>query len=81
VNLEANLVVAPHLAIGATDMRKGFEGFFGIVRQRLLIDPLSRHFLYSATHERTDSRFRIGTGSSSSDVVFPFCSDQSALYM
>jgi hypothetical protein len=62
-------------------MRKGFEGFFGIVRQRLLIHPLSRHFLYSATHERTDSRFRIGTGSSSSDVVFPFCSDQSALYM
>src|SRR5215469_508613 len=28
-----------YLAIGATDMRKGFEGLFGIVRDRLLIDP------------------------------------------
>jgi hypothetical protein len=32
-----------YLAIGATDMRKGFEGVFGIVRDRLLIDPLSGH--------------------------------------
>jgi transposase len=32
-----------YLAIGATDMRKGFEGLFGIVRDRLLIDPLSGH--------------------------------------
>ena len=31
------------MAIGATDMRKGFEGLFGIVRDRLLIDPLSGH--------------------------------------
>ena len=32
-----------YLAIGATDMRKGFEGLFGIVRERLLIDTLSGH--------------------------------------
>jgi transposase len=36
-----------YVAIGATDMRKGFEGgfggLFGIVRDRLLIDPLSGH--------------------------------------
>ncbi len=30
-----------YVAIGATDMRKGFEGLFGIVRDRLMIDPLS----------------------------------------
>jgi transposase len=30
-----------YLAIGATDMRKGFEGLFGIVRDRLLINPSS----------------------------------------
>jgi len=32
-----------YVAIGATDMRKGFEGLFGIARDRLLIDPLSGH--------------------------------------
>ena len=32
-----------YVAIGATDMRKGFEGLFGIVRDRLMIDPLSGH--------------------------------------
>src|SRR6266436_2951106 len=37
-----------YVAIGATDMRKGFEGLFGIVRDRLLIDPLSGHvFLFA----------------------------------
>jgi transposase len=32
-----------YVAIGATDMRKGFEGLFGIARDRLKIDPLSGH--------------------------------------
>jgi transposase len=32
-----------YVAIGATDMRKGFEGLFGIVREGLLIDPVSGH--------------------------------------
>jgi transposase len=32
-----------YVAIGATDMRKSFEDLFGIVRDRLLIDPLSGH--------------------------------------
>jgi len=32
-----------YVAIGATDMRKGFEGLFGIARDRLMIDPLSVH--------------------------------------
>jgi transposase len=32
-----------YLAVGATDMRKGFDGLFGIVRDRLLVDPLSGH--------------------------------------
>jgi transposase len=43
-----------YLANGATDMRKGFEGVFGIVRDRLLIDPLSGTSLYSVTLERID---------------------------
>jgi hypothetical protein len=50
-----------YVAIGATDMRKGFEGLFGIVRDQLLIDPLSGH-VYSVTRARIGSRFFIGMG-------------------
>jgi IS66 Orf2 like protein len=36
-----------YLAAGATDMRKGFDGLFGIARDRLGMDPLSGHlFVY-----------------------------------
>ena len=36
-----------YLAVGATDMRKGFEGLFGLVRDRLQCEPLSGSvFLY-----------------------------------
>jgi len=36
-----------YLAPGATDMRKGFEGLYGLVRDRLQRDPLSGHvFLF-----------------------------------
>ena len=31
-----------YLAAGSTDMRKNFEGLFGLVRDRLLCDPLTR---------------------------------------
>jgi len=30
-----------YLALGATDMRKGFEGLYGLVRDRLQQEPLS----------------------------------------
>ncbi len=37
-----------YLASGATDMRKGFNGLYGLVRDQLLCDPLSGHlFLFS----------------------------------
>ena len=32
-----------YLAAGAADMRKGFEGLYGLVRDRLLCEPLSGH--------------------------------------
>jgi transposase len=36
-----------YLALGATDMRKGFEGLYGLVRDRLLCEPISGHlFLF-----------------------------------
>ena len=37
-----------YLAAGATDMRKGFDGLYALVRDRLQLEPLSGHvFLFS----------------------------------
>ncbi len=37
-----------YLALGSTDMRKGFNGLYGLVRDQLLCDPLSGHlFLFT----------------------------------
>ena len=37
-----------YLAPGATDLRKGFDGLHGLVRDRLLCDPMSGHaFLFT----------------------------------
>jgi transposase len=36
-----------YVAVGATDMRKGFEGLYGLVGERLGCDPVSGHvFLF-----------------------------------
>ena len=32
-----------YLAVGSTDMRKGFDGLYGLVRDQLGLDPLSGH--------------------------------------
>ena len=53
-----------YLAAGTTDMRKGFDGLFGLVRDRLAADPLSGHvFLFSnARHNRLKLLFWDGSG-------------------
>jgi transposase len=53
-----------YLALGATDMRKGFEGLYGLVRDRLLCEAASGHlFLFcNARRNRLKILFWDGTG-------------------
>jgi transposase len=53
-----------YVATGATDMRKGFNGLYGLVRDHLVCDPLSGHlFLFSnAQRNRLRVLFFDGTG-------------------
>lgn len=53
-----------YLAAGPTDMRKGFEGLYGLVRDRLICEPLSGHlFVFcNAQHNRLKVLVWDGTG-------------------
>jgi transposase len=52
------------VAAGATDMRKGFQGLYGIVRDQLGCDPLSGHLFLFANAKRTRLKVLLwdGTG-------------------
>jgi len=41
-----------YVAAGATDMRKAFEGLYGLVRDRLLCDPRSGHIFVFCNAQR-----------------------------
>jgi transposase len=53
-----------YLALGATDMRKGYEGLYGLVRDRLQLEPLSGHvFIFcNKARNRTKVLFWDGSG-------------------
>jgi len=53
-----------YLAAGATDMRKGFEGLYGLVRDRLLCEPLSGHLFLFCNAQRNRLKVLVwdGTG-------------------
>ena len=41
-----------YVGVAAVDMRKGFDGLFGLVRDQLKQDPLSGHlFLFTNRHQ------------------------------
>jgi transposase len=52
-----------YLAAGATDMRKGFEGLYGLVRDRLLCDPLSGHLFLFCNAQRNRLKILAWDGS------------------
>jgi transposase len=41
-----------YLAVGATDMRKAFEGLYGLVRDGLLCEPRSGHVFVFCNAQR-----------------------------
>ena len=41
-----------YLAVGATDLRKGFEGLYGLARDCLGLDPLSGHLALFCNRQR-----------------------------
>jgi transposase len=41
-----------YLAVGATDLRKGFEGLYGLARDALGLDPLSGHLALFCNRQR-----------------------------
>ena len=51
------------LALGATDMRKGFEGLAGLVRAQLGEEPLSGHLFVFSNAARTRVKILFWDGS------------------
>jgi transposase len=51
------------LAVGATDLRKGFEGLFGLVKDRLGLDPLSGHVVCFCNRSRSRIKLLFWDGS------------------
>ena len=52
-----------YVATGATDMRKSFDGLFGLVRDHLLCDPLSGHLFLFSNAQRNRLRILVFDGS------------------
>ena len=52
-----------YLAVGATDMRKGFEGLYGLVRDRLECEPLSGHVFLFCNAQRNRLKLILWDGS------------------
>jgi transposase len=52
-----------YIAVESVDMRKGFDGLFGLVRDRLGQDPLSGHLFLFSNRERSRMKALVWDGS------------------
>jgi transposase len=52
-----------YVAAGATDMRKGFNGLYGLVRERLECDPTSGHVFLFTNARRNRLKLLVYDGS------------------
>jgi transposase len=52
-----------YVAVEAVDMRKGFEGLYGLVRDQLSADPLSGHLFLFSNRTRTRLKALVWDGS------------------
>lgn len=52
-----------YVAVEAVDMRKGFEGLYGLVRDQLRADPLSGHLFLFSNRTRTRLKALVWDGS------------------
>lgn len=52
-----------YVAVGATDMRKGYEGLYGLVRDRLLCEPRSGHVFLFCNRQRNRVKVLLWDGS------------------
>jgi transposase len=52
-----------YLAVGATDMRKGFDGLCGLVQRQMASDPLSGHLFVFCNRPRTRLKVLFWDGS------------------
>ena len=52
-----------YIAVEAVDMRKGFEGLYGLVRDQLCYDPLSGHLFLFSNRTRTRLKALVWDGS------------------
>jgi transposase len=52
-----------YVAVEAVDMRKGFEGLYGLVRDQMGADPLSGHLFLFSNRPRTRLKALVWDGS------------------
>ncbi len=58
-----SLATKIYIAVEAVDMRKGFDGLFGLVRDQLGLDPLSGHVFLFTNRMRTRLKALVWDGS------------------
>jgi transposase len=58
-----------YLAAGVTDLRKGFEGLYGVVRDRLACEPLSGHLFLFCNAQRNRLKVLVWDGSGNGAIV------------